>query len=124
MPAPYKFTPGEGYKTRGGKEAKVYAVISHDIHGAIKYSDKWCVQSWFLDGSWATGFPQGDNDLLPKTRRVEGWVNIYRGNNYIATDHLARNFGSVYIKKEEAIKDGVSSTNYVKTIQIITEIED
>lgn len=40
------------YKTRSGKEIKIYEIYEDEIHGAYLDNGKWDHQSWELDGSY------------------------------------------------------------------------
>lgn len=63
------FEPGKTYRTRDGREARVYAVDgggSYPIHGAIKHAGYWCAATWAADGGDAR-VGASSNDLLPPT---------------------------------------------------------
>ena len=69
------FKPGETYRTRDGREARVYAVDgggSHPIHGAIKTDFGWESENWRENGSVYSSEPRGQADLMPPKREL--WV--------------------------------------------------
>jgi hypothetical protein len=74
------FKPGETYKTRDGREARVYAVDGgrnqNIIHGALLMDGAWLSQTWSSDGRMIKGnlCPE---DLMPPKRGL--WVNVYDG---------------------------------------------
>jgi len=71
------FKPGETYKTRDGREARVYAVDGAGIwciHGAIKEYGEWCSASWFSSGR--ADSDTSDGDLMPPKREL--WVNVHK----------------------------------------------
>ena len=70
------FKPGETYKTRDGREARVYAVDGAGIwciHGAIKEYGEWCSASWLSSGRDDSDADHGD--LMPPKRDL--WVNVF-----------------------------------------------
>lgn len=74
--------PTKTYKTRDGREVRIYAVDGdgeYPVHGAYKYDGRWQVNQWTATGG--THFlTQGDYfDLIefrPRIKR-EVWVNVY-----------------------------------------------
>ncbi len=71
---------GKQYKTRGGCEARVYAVDadgSHSVHGAIKRNGIWAITAWSKEGQWSIN--NSINDLIEVKPRIqrEVWVNVY-----------------------------------------------
>ena len=71
------FKPGETYKTRDGREARVYAVdgtSARPIHGAIYNGTHWSLNEWKADGRQRTAGENG-RDLMPPKREL--WVNFY-----------------------------------------------
>ena len=74
--------PKKTYKTRDGREVRIYAVDGcngHRIHGAI-YGGKahgWLHRAWFPNGQ-THSFPT-DCDLIEVRPRIqrEVWVNVY-----------------------------------------------
>ena len=69
------------YRTRNGKEVRIYAVdgdCEMPIHGAVLNEIGWSVHSWARDGKWCPSMTD-DLDLIevrPRIRR-EVWVNVY-----------------------------------------------
>jgi hypothetical protein len=75
--------PKKKYKTRDGREVRIYAVDGcngHRIHGAI-YDGKahgWVHRAWFPDGNMHS-YPTNCDliEVKPRIQR-EVWVNVYR----------------------------------------------
>ncbi len=77
---PCPFKPGQTYRTRDGREARVYATDANQdwpIHGAIKKDVGWLPETWTAAGANTTAATHPD-DLMPPTRAVTQWLNIYR----------------------------------------------
>jgi hypothetical protein len=72
------FKPGETYKTRDGREARVYATDgggNRKIHGAWMHDDtEWFTAEWYADGKHPV---LAEMDLMPPKREL--WVNVYDG---------------------------------------------
>ena len=72
------FKPGETYKTRDGREARVYAVDGRgdfSVHGAILDKDGWSPAEWTKSGRHYGPEMVGPYDLMPPKREL--WVNVY-----------------------------------------------
>ena len=69
------------YKTRDGREVKVYAVDgggSEPVHGAIKVGiNRWDIFKWHADGSYLAK-SGSDADLVEVKPRIQRtfWVNV------------------------------------------------
>lgn len=75
------FKPGETYKTRDGREARVYAVDGRgdfSVHGAILDKDGWSPAEWTKSGRHYGPEMVGPYDLMPPKREL--WVNVFRDN--------------------------------------------
>lgn len=62
------FKPGETYRTRDGREARVYAVDGSDpycIHGALLEKSGWRPTGWTTAGRYFAWDEESDCDLLP-----------------------------------------------------------
>ena len=71
------FSKPELLQTRDGRQVRIYSADAggtRPVHGAVICGDAWSVRQWKLDGSHAGS---RDCDLVPKPRRVTGWVNVY-----------------------------------------------
>lgn len=71
--------PKKKYKTRDGREVRIYAVDGgghQPIHGAIRDGDAWISTSWLQGGVGALHI----NSLIEVRPRIkrEVWVNVYR----------------------------------------------
>lgn len=72
------FKPGETYKTRDGREARIYAVDGRgdfSIHGAILDKDGWYPAEWTKSGRHYGPEMAGPSDLMPPKREL--WVNVF-----------------------------------------------
>ena len=86
--------PGQEYKTRDGRRARVYAVEAvgeWPIHGAHFLEGVWRATAWRTDGKWYETL-DSTNDLMPPlpVKHVY-WLNVYE-NGHISTwteKHLA-----------------------------------
>lgn len=76
------FKPGLSYKTRDGREARVYATDGGSgknlIHGALLINGAWLSQTWRSDG-WMVKSHQCSEDLMPPKRELI--LNVY-GDGY------------------------------------------
>ena len=74
--------PKKQYRTRDGREVRIYAVDgkgpSSVIHGAVNAGDGWVPFSWFEDGRYRYG--QDGTDLIEVKPRIKtkAWLNVYR----------------------------------------------
>lgn len=76
--------PKKTYRTRDGREVRIYAVdgaMEYNVHGAIKNHDGWDVASWMDDGSALSAHRFIDSDLIEVKPRIKRdiWVNVYEG---------------------------------------------
>lgn len=73
-----KIEIGKQYRTRDGKEVRIYAVDAGSdkpVHGAIFQYDTWSIMNWSLSGN-AGAFVR-DLDLIEVKPRHVRWVNVY-----------------------------------------------
>ena len=77
--------PKKQYRTRDGREVRIYAVDGGGgmpVHGAVLENGEWLTERWSAGGEWA---PQGCAatiyDLIEARPRIkrEVWVNVYPG---------------------------------------------
>ena len=81
------FEAGKTYKTRDGRDARIYATDGKDvtpIHGAVDSGDGWEVCVWKPTGKH---FCEKGADLMPPKKKA--WVNIYPGGAGVAYDERA-----------------------------------
>ncbi|MFA6134687.1 MAG: hypothetical protein WC869_11795 [Phycisphaerae bacterium] len=78
------FKAGETYRTRDGREARVYATDGADnysIHGAMRLEQGWASMTWTAAGVHCISDHNPSNaDLMPpapKPLEGERWMNIY-----------------------------------------------
>lgn len=72
-----KFTAGETYRTRDGREARIYATDGggeYPIHGAVPNKANWEMYCWRADGAFCMSLHGAD--LMPPKREV--WIALYR----------------------------------------------
>lgn len=90
------FNPGETYKTRDGREARVYAVDGEDwsIHGAVIWGGGWRIQSWMSDG--CSSYTESADDLMPTKREL--WVNVHKWKDGMITlrNHNSKRDAELY----------------------------
>ncbi len=70
-----KFQAGKTYRTRDGREARVYATDGKGlcpIHGAIRFQDGWSAHEWARGGEDFRGKPGWD--LMPI--KCEAWILV------------------------------------------------
>lgn len=68
------------YKTRDGREVRIYAVDVKDewpVHGAVRNEDGWHPVAWMRDGRWS--YQDTLTDLIEVKPRIKRdvWVNVY-----------------------------------------------
>jgi hypothetical protein len=72
--------PNKKYRTRDGREVRIYAVDgsgSVPVHGAIKNTYGWEPYQWIKDGrSYLKNGPEDLIEVKPRIQR-EVWVNVY-----------------------------------------------
>lgn len=76
-----KFEAGKVYRTRDGREARVYATDGgghFPIHGAVKCVDGWAQVQWRADGGALITEPGQADDLMLPTRKVTRFLWVYR----------------------------------------------
>jgi hypothetical protein len=78
-----KIEMGKQYRTRDGREVRIYAVdggSNYPVHAATKGGDGWYVNKWASDGRYNTGVVESPSDLIEVKPRIkrECWVNVYR----------------------------------------------
>jgi len=69
------------YKTRDGREVRIYAtdgIHPHEVHGAIKstVSDGWIYYAWSADGSHQRDAILSLIEVRPRHKRTV-WLNVY-----------------------------------------------
>ena len=91
------------YRTRNGREVRIYATDGFGIwavHGAILTEDGWWAMCWTEDGKFTCGgvydgSPSSASDLVEVKPRIKRtyWANIYgTGLTYHDTKEEANNF--------------------------------
>lgn len=70
------------YKTRDGREVRIYATDgtgAYPVHGAIKKNGEWFLGGWTANGAAFLDHEQCRDDLIEVKPRIkeELWMNIY-----------------------------------------------
>lgn len=76
--------PKKTYRTRDGREVRIYAVEPHEVHGAWKDKNGvWGISYWESDGTWA--YRNGDMNLIEflPTRTLDVWVVMERDGSWM-----------------------------------------
>ena len=108
--------PKKTYKTRGGREVRIYAVdgcAPYPIHGAINVDGKWIGSAWKVDGGYLTSTQQQDKaDLIEVKPRIkrEVWVNVYPNGE------------DVYRSQEQA--DVFAMNNRIACVKVMIDCEE
>lgn len=83
---------GNAYKTRDGREVRIYATdggSDYPVHGAVKDTrGMWEAEEWTADGGMSL-FEEKGGDLVEVKPRIhrECWLNVYRDGIF---DHASR----------------------------------
>jgi hypothetical protein len=75
------------YRTRDGREVRIYATDGQDewpIHGATLKSFGWSSECWTRDGSSLTNQPHADDliEVRPRHKRTV-WLNVSDGHCWV-----------------------------------------
>jgi hypothetical protein len=115
---------GKQYKTRDGREVRIYAVDGggrFPVHGAVKPDDgTWRQEEWTLTGSYNGESSHGHTiahhlDLIEVKPRIqrEVWVNVYAA--WLQSD-------VVYQSKKSA--DEGSSPDRIACVKVVIDCEE
>lgn len=69
----------DGWQTKDGRLVRIYANDgdnAYPIHGAI-HDEGWQIESWTAGGEFNVDSPVSTHDLIPRPKRIQGWVNMY-----------------------------------------------
>ena len=110
------FSKPDQLQTRDGRQVRIYATdgaCSYCIHGAILTERGWEANVWDRNGRYVDDKKDNSSDLVRKTRRITGWVNVYQQpsgvyatSNVFESQIEARKasscgcFGQIYIDAE------------------------
>lgn len=72
------------YRTRDGREVRIYAVEEYVIHGAMMRAGRWAIVEWFPNGIWLSGseHPYDLIEVKPPITRTY-WLVHYRAGDAI-----------------------------------------
>lgn len=59
-----KIEMGKTYRTRDGREVRIYAVGDFGVHGAVLEDGGWQVCGWHADGGWSSPSRAERHDLI------------------------------------------------------------
>ncbi len=79
--------PDKTYRTRDGREVRIYAVDGSDdfpVHGAFRNKYGWKLESWPASGRWGGDCDDGCDliEVKPRIKR-EVWVNVYEDYKFL-----------------------------------------
>lgn len=117
------FTKPELLQTRGGQSVRIYATDgggAWPIHGAVKKDNIWAAASWATDGYSNNQDAPDAFDLIPKPKRVTGWVNVYKNS----IGQVAPKFGdTMFSTKESASGSAIRDFGCIGQIYIDAEVQ-
>ena len=105
----YLENPSREVVTRDGRAVKICCTDYVDGPIIAKIEDDVFYHSFREDGRYVD-YEETDYDLFFATEKHEGWVNIFKGEDFYHT--------FIYNSKEDAEKQGETFYNYVTTIKI------
>lgn len=105
----YLKNPSRKVVTRDGRDVKICCTDYVDGPVIAKIEDDVFSHSFREDGRYVD-YEETDYDLFFATEKHEGWVNIFKGEDFYHT--------FIYNSKEDAEKQGETFYNYVTTIKI------
>ena len=105
----YLKNPSRKVVTRDGRAVKICCTDYVDGPVIAKIEDDVFSHSFREDGRYVD-YKETDYDLFFATEKHEGWVNIFKGEDFYHT--------FIYNSKEDAEKQGETFYNYVTTIKI------
>ena len=105
----YLKNPTRRVVTRDGRAVKIYCTDYVDGPIIAKIEDDVFSHSFREDGRYVD-YEETDYDLFFTTEKHEGWVNIFKGEDFYHT--------FIYNSKEDAEKQGETFYKYVTTIKI------
>lgn len=105
----YLENPSREVVTRDGRAVKICCTDYVDGPVIAKIEDDVFSHSFREDGRYVD-YEETDYDLFFTTEKHEGWVNIFKGEDFYHT--------FIYNSKEDAEKQGETFYNYVTTIKI------
>jgi hypothetical protein len=114
---------GKHYKTRDGREVRIYAVDGggrFPVHGAVKLDDgTWRQEEWTLTGSY-NGEKDGHSlpnalDLIVVRPRIqrEVWLNVYKSECA---------YGPVY--REKCYADDAAASTRIACVKLVIDCEE
>jgi hypothetical protein len=109
-----KISMGKQYKTRDGREVRIYATDGageHPVHGALKSSKGWIYATWDSQGHVLNPRRETLEDLIEVKPRMkfERWVVVERNGDY-----------SLWLDKPSR----ASSADAFAITQIVFEVEE
>lgn len=116
-----KIELGKTYRTRDGREVRVYAVDGGDmwpVHGAVVTEDGQVLVKWSADGRY--GLSPSDWDLIEVKPRIRhsGWSMLYPD-----TENRCR-LGYLYPTREEAIRNTIFFARPIACIPLTIDCEE
>ena len=113
----YLKNPSRKVVTREGRNARIictdFKTKHHSDLALVDYGKYECTISCSKEGKHYTGERESPNDLFFAPEKHEGWVNIFKCNNFYHTEDEL-----VYNSKEEAEIQGKNYMSYIDTVKI------
>ena len=111
--------PKKTYRTRDGREVRIYAVDGgahgNAIHGAVRdESGRWVAEQWFHEGMYAHAGSHMKDLIEARPRfKWKGWINVYRDGQVCSQP---------YDTREKA--DAWSATGRIACVEIDIDVEE
>lgn len=113
----YLANPNKKLVTREGRNARIVCTDFKTKHNSVlalvDYGKYECTISCNKEGRHCYGERESANDLFFAPEKHEGWVNIYKVNNFYHTEDEL-----VYNSKKEAEMQGKNYMSYIATVKI------
>ena len=77
------------YKTRDGKEVRIYAIYEnkrHSVHGAVLLEDEWCIHCWTSEGAFSLTGTSHNLDLVEvkEKKTIKIGVAVFKDGKFNA----------------------------------------
>ena len=106
---------GKPVQTRDGRPVRILAFDKkgdNPIIGLVTHIDLEIAYYWFEDGRYSADF-DSKYDLVMKSEKKEGWVNIFYGSLGVR-----RTVGAIHDNKDDALRSKEGNDYYIATIKV------
>lgn len=115
-----KIELGKQYKTRDGREVRIYATDGTDdfpVHGAVLTAAGWKSAFWAKNGGYTRTGDCSTSDLIEVRPRIKRtvWVNVYRHDD-------GAEFVELHDRRDQA--DGSGGTARVACVKLTIDCEE